>query len=269
MNEIQDYRSRFGFRKTPFTREIGVADHFKIPAHEQTTRHLYQAIEERMSAALIGPAGCGKTTLIRGLSAELSQSRYTCAYLKVNDLSKRDFCRELSSVFGLAPSGTYPSLLRRIQERFSKGFCEEGMRWVLILDEAHDFRPEVLGILRILTNFEMDSKLVVSLILAGQRGLDHLLSREMLRDVAGRLAHRARLELLSPRQVEDYVQHRCAVAGATQTPFDADALTALHDLTHGNLRAIDQLAYKALLVAHEAGAECVNTNHITKARGML
>ena len=43
-------------------------------------------------------------------------------------------------------------LLRRLQERFSKEFGEEGMRWVLILDEAHDFRPEVLSMLRILTN---------------------------------------------------------------------------------------------------------------------
>jgi type II secretory pathway predicted ATPase ExeA len=181
MNEIKDYRSRFGFRTPPFTREIAVADHFKIPAHEEIARHLRQAIEERMSAALIGPAGCGKTTLIRALSANLSQSRYTHAYLKVNDLSKRDFCRELSRIFGLQPSGTYPSLLRRLQERFSKGFCEEGMRWVLILDEAHDFRAEVLSMLRILTNFEMDSKLVVSLLLAGQYGLDQLLNQEVLR----------------------------------------------------------------------------------------
>jgi type II secretory pathway predicted ATPase ExeA len=88
-------------------------------------------------------------------------------------------------------------------------------------------------------------------------------------DVAGRLAHRARFELLSASQVEDYVRHRCAIAGATQAPFDADALTALHDLTRGNLRATDRLAHKALLLAHEAGAERVNTNHITKARGML
>ena len=45
---------------------------------------------------------------------------------------------------------------------------QESLRPVIILDEAHDMRPEVLAILRVLTNFEMDSKLVVSIVLAGQ-----------------------------------------------------------------------------------------------------
>lgn len=269
MTEIKDYRSRFGFDTTPFTRELAVTDHFKIPAHEEAARHLRQAVEERMSAALIAPAGSGKTTLLRTLAARLSQSRYHQAYLKVNDLSKRDFCRELSGVFGLQPSGTYPCLLRRLQDRFSKGFGEEGMRWVLILDEAHDFRPEVLSMLRILTNFEMDSKLVVSLVLAGQGGLHQLLNRETLRDVAGRLAHRAHLELLAAAQVQEYIRHRCAIAGVHEAPFDAEALTALYELARGNMRATDQLAYKALLVAHEADMNRVNTNHVVKARGML
>ena len=37
-----------------------------------------------------------------------------------------------------------------------------------MLDEAHDIRPDVLGILRVLTNFKWDSRLVVSFVLANQ-----------------------------------------------------------------------------------------------------
>jgi type II secretory pathway predicted ATPase ExeA len=45
---------------------------------------------------------------------------------------------------------------------------QDSLRPVIVIDEAHDMRPDVLAVLRVLTNFEMDSKLVVSLVLCGQ-----------------------------------------------------------------------------------------------------
>lgn len=73
------------------------------------------------------------------------------------------------------PAGNYPALVRRLQERFSSFVDVDGIRPVVILDETHDIRPEVLGLFRILTNFEMDNRLVVSLILAGQAPLKKML----------------------------------------------------------------------------------------------
>lgn len=269
MSEIKDFRSRFGFSTTPFTRELPVQDRFRVSANEQTLHHLARAVEERMSAALIAPSGSGKTLLLRALLDKLPESRYRHTYLKVVDLSKRDFCRELSRALDLEPAGNYPTLVRRLQERLSQSYYQEGMRWVIIVDEAHDFRPDVLGILRILTNFKMDSCLVVSLILAGRPALANRLNRNELRDVAERLAHRGCLELLSVTDSEQYVRHRCAIAGVQQAPFDADAITVLYELCRGNMRATDQLALQSLMVAHDADAARVNANHVTTARGML
>ena len=260
--------SRFQFRITPFTREFEIANRYKVAAHEDELAHLIQTMEQRMSAALISPAGHGKTTLLRALARKLPDVRYRVTYLKVADLSKRDFCREISHALGAQSSGTYPSLLRNLQERLSQIY-QEGIRIVLILDEAHDFRPDVLGIIRLLTNFEMDSRLVVSIILAGQGGLDKLLKRDDLQDVASRLAHRARLSLLSQNELIKYMEHRCFLAGSQTPPFEAEALVALYECSHGNLRATDHLALKALHVAHDEDASIVTTNHITRARQML
>lgn len=266
--KIEDMNSRFNFRSTPFTREFDIADRYKVTAHEEELTHLIQTIEERMSAALIAPAGHGKTTLLRALAKKLPDVRYRVSYLKVADLSKRDFCREISHALGAQSSGTYPSLLRNLQERLSQIY-QEGIRIVLILDEAHDFRPEVLGVVRLLTNFEMDSRLVVSIILSGQGGLTQLLKREELQDVASRLAHRAKLSLLSRKELLKYVEHRCFLAGSQTPPFATEALVALHECSHGNLRATDHLALKALQVAHSEDESIVTTNHITRARQML
>jgi type II secretory pathway predicted ATPase ExeA len=55
-----------------------------------------------------------------------------------------------------------------LQQRFEANVSEDGRRPILLLDDAHDLRPEVLGVLRVLTNFQMDSRLVLSVVLAGQ-----------------------------------------------------------------------------------------------------
>lgn len=266
MTQIRDMHSRFGFKQTPFTRELRTIDRFRTPAHDAALEALRRTIDERMSAVLIAPAGCGKTTLLRALRDSLSQSRYRCHYIKVNDLSKRDFCRELAHVLGLPPVGTYPALVRRLQEHLENGFSQERLHWLLILDEAHDYRPEVLSILRILTNFDMDSRLVVSLLLAGQTPLSAMLERESLRAVAARMSHRAELEPLSALELEQYLAHRCKIAGADHTPFDVQAVQGIFDITRGNFRACDHLAYKALEVAHDSDADSVTSHHVIKAR---
>ncbi len=269
MNQIADYRSRFGLNTTPFTREIRVQDRFVIEHNEQVLQRLAGAVEERMSAALIAPPGTGKTTLLRALMQLLPETRYRLHYVKVTDLSKRDLCREVAAAMGCNFSGTYPSLVRRLQERFASTLDGDGLRPVIVIDEGHDIRPEVLGILRLVTNYEMDSRLVVSIVLAGQSPLGQLLAHEKLRDVAQRLAHYATLKALSRADTKRYIEHRCRIAGVTSCPFDHQALEAIYELGRGNLRATGHLARKALELAHEAGSDAVDNNHVIQARGML
>jgi len=134
------------------------------------------------------------------------------------------------------------------------------------LDEAHDLRPDVLDILRLLTNFNMDSQLVISIILAGQMPLRELLRRDAHEAVTRRLAHVATLRLLSPEESAKYIAHRCAIAGAPNLPFDPAALSALYEIARGNLRATDQLAYKALQLAHDSGTSVIDSNCLAQAR---
>ena len=119
---------------------------------------------------------------------------------------------------------------------------------------------------RLLTNFEMDSQLVVSVVLAGQPPLTTLLRRPDQLAIAQRLAHYATLRLLSRDETRAYVEHRCAVAGARSCPFDDDACQALFEITHGNLRAIDRLALKAIENAAQSKAQGVDTGNIIDAR---
>lgn len=264
-----DWLSHFNFHAVPFTPEIGVPHYFRLEDFETNLATLLRTIGQRMPAALIGPAGTGKSALLRALVAELPEARYRVSYIKVTGLSKRDLCRELATAIGTQPAGSFPMLVRRIQEYLLSQADAEGLRPVILFDDAHEFRPEVLSILRILANFEMDSRLVVSFVLAGQSPLRTLLRRDALDDIARRVASYSFLRLLSRDESKSYLEHRCTIAGAEALPFDAAATDAIYEIARGNLRATDHLARTSLLLAAEQECPVVGSNQVIAARKQL
>lgn len=264
-----DFRSRFGFNKAPFSRELLVDRRHQLTYVEELLEDLYQTLLLRESAALIAPAGCGKTVVARALKARLPEARFRVHYVKVTDLGKRDMCREIALAADCKPAGNFPTLVRRLQERFQRAVESDGARPVLILDDAHEMRPETLGLLKVLTNFDMDSRLVLSVVLVGQPSLRKTLRREDLEDVARRLALYVELRLLSREEVRSYVEHRCALAGAVQPPFDDSGFEALYEFSRGNMRATDRLGLTSLQIASKEGHDVVTAADVAKARKKL
>jgi type II secretory pathway predicted ATPase ExeA len=264
-----DLCTHFGLHRLPFTREVAVAERWHHPQYDDLADHLRALVEHRLSAALIAPPGLGKTVVLRALRDALPEARYRTHYVKVTDLSKRDFCREIATALGAKAAGYYGALVRSIQDRCLALVETESVRPVLILDDCHDARPEVLAILRVLANFEMDSRLVVSLVLAGQARLRTMLRRDDLEDVCRRLSLIGTLRVLSRDETPGYLDHRLRLAGGSADLFDRHAIEAVYEATQGNLRAIDTLALRALQLAADAGVEVVDARLITAARAQV
>jgi len=261
--------SSLGFRKTPFTRELAISERFILDHQCEAAEEIRRTVAQRMSATLVAPAGTGKSVTLRLLVSQLPEARYRVRYVKVTGLSKRDLCREIARACGLEGAGSYPSLVRRLQDHFQDAAGTDGVRIVIVFDEAHDLQPASLAMLRLLTNFEMDSRLVVSLVLTGQPPLQRLLTRPAAEAIAQRMAHAATLRLLSRDETRAYIEHRCRVAGASTSPFDTEAFEAIFEMSRGNLRAIDRLALKALEAAAHGKAETVSSNDVLAARQRL
>jgi general secretion pathway protein A len=261
-----DVRAHFGLHATPMTREIGVRDRWKHEIYEEALADVLATVVQRMSAAIIGPSGAGKSGLLRSLTDALPEARYRVHYVKVTDLNKRDFCREIAVALGCTPAGYYGALVHTIQQRCQTLLDQESLRPVILVDEAHDIRPEVLGILRVLTNFDMDSRLVVSVVLAGQNKLRQLLRRDDLEAVSRRIAHYSSLRLLSREEVRQYVAHRLQIVGARTALFDDAAHDAMYEAAQGNLRATNRLALKSLEIAAAEGCPVVGADHVASAR---
>lgn len=260
---------RFRFVSPPFTRELRIEHRFQVGFLESAVRFLQEAVEARQSVALVSPAGSGKTVAIRALVASLPEARYRVVYLKLADLGARDMCRQLALGLGLPSVGSYPSLVRTLEERLHSGVAQQGVRQVIIFDDAHEMRIEALRLVRLLTNYEMDSKLVVSIILAGQLPLKKILMSADLEDVRQRLMAAAELRLFSREETRAYILHRIKIAGASTSPFAPDAVEALFEISQGNMRAIDKIALGALNAADKEERSTVSASDVASARASL
>jgi len=82
-----------GLRKTPFTREIRIEELQALDFQRAAADALLEAVNQRMSASLVAPAGTGKTLVLRMLRSQLPEARTRTRTIKVTGLSKRDLCR--------------------------------------------------------------------------------------------------------------------------------------------------------------------------------
>jgi len=264
-----DPREHFSFTEWPFTSEIPVGKMWRHPALDELVDDLEATVSARWSAAVIAPSGAGKTALLRRLVERLPETRYRLADVKVTGVSNRDFYRGLARTLGIQTTGTWPALLDVLQSYARTLATTEARRLVVIIDEAQDMRPEVLTTLRMLTNFNLDSELVISLILVGDSGLDILLHRPDLEALRSRLACVARLRLLSRPETRSYIDHRLELVGARGQILDESAVEAVFDYSRGNLRAIDHLCRTALTLASQKGLDTVDSGLVTAARKRL
>ena len=259
----------FGFTATPFTRELPIDKRLGLAMLDEQAETLEDIIKRRMSALLIAPAGSGKTVVLRSVAHRLPQARFCVSYFKLSRLSGRDLCREIAHAIGARSAGTYPALVRVVQERFQQSFSTDGVRPVLIFDDAHALRPEGFELIKILTNYEMDSRLVVSIVLAGHPSLKDKLYRTELEDIRQRISHCGELRLLSRDECVSYIKHRLHIVGATTVPFDSESMEAIYEMSRGNMRAIDCLAFLALKNAALAGAKTASAQHVHQARSQV
>jgi general secretion pathway protein A len=264
-----ELRSHFALHASPFTREIATSERWSHPAFEQALSELRQSVEQRFSAVLVAPAGTGKTLLLRTLCDNLPTARYRLHQVHVTSLSKRDMYQEIAVALGIEPAGTYPGLVRRLQEHYQLCSEQDGLRPTLIIDEAQDMRPDVLATLRILTNFHMDSRLILSVVLCGDNRLRPLLEQPALEPLRQRIAHFATLRPFERTESAQYIEHRLAIAGGDPKLFDEQALDALFEITRGNPRAINHLCRKAMELAAQGGIKQIGPALVVSARQNL
>jgi general secretion pathway protein A len=247
-NRQPQWQRHFGLTESPFSKDIGDDDLWMPSSKQALVDELVDAIEAREHALLVGEPGMGKTCTLRALRRRLSETDYRLTYCHNATLGRRDFYRQLCLALGLSPKATAAAVFHSVSGHVEE-LGRQRVHPVFLLDEAHLLQQQVLEHLHVLANYQWDQKPLVSLVLVGLPELWSMLALRKNRSLWSRIHCRLSIEAPTVGDTTEYVENRLRRAGASKPLLGADALTILHEATHGQMRDIDRVATNALRAA--------------------
>ncbi len=262
------YEAFFGLREQPFALTSDPRFLFMGDRHRRAYEELLTGLRRREGLLLLtADTGMGKTTLCRAVIDALGPRTFSALILNPY-MSDAEVVRVILRDFGLVSrddirKGAFgkadmPQLLDTL-EQFLRSLIPLNSYAVVIIDEAQSLPARVLDQIRQLGSFEQDGQRLLQIVLSGQPGLITTLGTDAMRAVNGRISRRAVLGPLSPKDVEDYIQHRISVAGGGDTVvFSAASAKAVADLANGVPRRINLLCDRALEEGRVAGANMIS-----------
>lgn len=259
------YRKHFGLAKNPFDKDLAPEDFFASAAARELEVRLNYLLELRGIGLITGDVGCGKTSICRKVVSVLHAGTWRVCYVPNSTGSVMDLYKSVAWELGLRTERNRAGLYRAIREEVSRLCLESRIRPLLIIDEAHHLRAEVIEDLRLLTNYEMDSKNRLCLILIGQTELRRRLALSVHEALAQRIVVRHHLPALSRDELPDYLRHLLRLAGTELPLFEPPALEALFAATSGLPRKLNLLAHHALNAAALSRAKSVAAEHVQAA----
>src|SRR5690606_17499531 len=122
-----------------------------------------------------GEVGAGKTTLVRQLLRRLPIERVVPVQIVTTQLEATDLLRVVAGGLSLQTDAIdKATLLLRIEARLHQ-LDGEGRRALLIVDEAQNLSASAIEELRMLSNFQLDTKSLLQSFLIGQPELRDLM----------------------------------------------------------------------------------------------
>jgi type II secretory pathway predicted ATPase ExeA len=163
------YEGYWGLAARPFD---NVPDpRFYVPSaqHEAAKQRILYGIHRRKGIVMLtGEIGSGKTLMSRALILTLPDSRYDVALVANPSMPEEEFLGEILFQFGAASGGSKAEQLRRLNDRLLANH-QSGLDTILVVDEAQAIRHDtVFEGLRLLSNFQLNDRVLLTLVLLGQ-----------------------------------------------------------------------------------------------------
>lgn len=245
--------SLYGLKWNPFSPELPLEGLYATPAVEHFAHRIeHHLVREGGFALIVGDPGLGKSVALRLLAARLSQLPDISAQALTRPQSSlADFYREMGELFGvsLRPHNRWAGS-RSLRERWLAHIDSTLLRPVMLIDEAQEMSPAVLSELRLLASTQFDSRIVLSVVFAGDGRFQDKLRRDDLVPLGSRIRYRLMLGPASSDELRGCLQHLLDSAGnpSLMSPALMDTLCE-HAL--GNYRVLTTMGAELLAAGVE------------------
>ncbi len=260
------YLKHFGLRTWPFNNDIAVDEMFvSAAAAEAQTRLTHLVVDLRGIGLITGEPGSGKTSACRTLCNSLHAGLYKVIYVPLSTGNPMDVYKTVAWEFGLPTERSRAALYRAIKIEVTRLCGEARVRPVLVVDEAHHLRSDVLEELRLLTNYAMDSENRLCMILCGQTELRRRVAMAVHEALNQRVVVRYQLPGLTREETGKYLTHLLRRAGTELPLFEPAAVEGIFQAGKGLVRKINGIAHHALIAAALDKSKQVNAEHVAAA----
>lgn len=259
------YRAYWGMECNPFDKEIPEKQFYKNNDFNEMTKRLEYLKNVKGIGLFTGLPGTGRTACCRAFVNGLNPSLYKVAYLPMTTISAGEFCSDLAKGLWLEPHYRKIDNFRNIQERIRGLYREQKTTLVVVVDEAQYLSRAILADLKLLMNFEMDSRNYAVLVLAGQPTLNNTLSMQIHEALRQRIVVNYQMQGLTVQEVADYAKDRMKLCGVRREIFEPAALEAASGCCGGSIRRLGTLLHRALIIGCEQKRDTAGTETIMDA----
>ncbi len=234
--------------------------YYETDNHRVLCEDLYDAIIRRRGAiALTGEIGCGKTTSIQRVLLDLPQERFDIALINFSSLSALEMIYEITQQLGLdtkKKNNDKNALLQVLREHLSSN-AAENRDTLICIDEAQSI-PDIstLEELRMLLNFQLGNRFLITLLLVGQPELQQKIAE--IPQLQQRIALNLHIGKLDMQSTMHYLLHRLRKAGCQQPILTKQSVALIYQQTGGVPRRINHLMDKCLLMGMRTSSSVID-----------
>ena len=259
-----NYTSRYNLEFNPFIKN-SKETLIQNENYKEVKFRLDYLINTKGFGLITGEPGSGKTTAIRNWSNNLNSAAYKVIYLPMSTLTVNETYRQIALSLGVMPYFRKVDNFREIQAAIKRMNIEKKITPVIIFDEANYMSQAMLNDLKILFNFDMDSKDLAIIVLAGLPILNNILSMRSNEPLKQRIVTSYQIEALSQEDASKYIIGKLKLAGCEGEVFTEGALKAITSYCNGSPRLISKLCNTALLIGDNSKANIIDEEIVMKA----
>ena len=214
---------------------------------------------------LTGAPGRGKTTLVRNWSAKLNPSLFKVIYTSLSTVTVNEFYRDLALSLGAQAAYRKTENFHAIQDEITRLSLDKKKTPVFIIDEANYVSNAVLNDLKILFNFEMDSRDRAVVLLVGLPQINNTLRLSSHEPLRQRIIMNYNLDGLTKEEGREYIETKMNGAGCNQPVFEAGAIEAIINAADGTVRMISKLCNASLTIGNSRNMNLITADVVMQA----
>jgi type II secretory pathway predicted ATPase ExeA len=257
------YRQFYGLSGPVFDKALAPEKFYPGKAFGEALARLEYAVSTREMAVLVGEIGTGKTSVVRALREKLADGKHKLAYVGNPSLKARGVLSASAYQLGLEVGFSLPRILKELTRHLSE-LRQRGHTAVIVFDEIQLADFTLTEALRMLTQHELDSHTLASLILVGHESFLERLKLSAYQSLNQRIGVRYRLVPMDLPETLAYIDHHLKVAGANHRLFEDEALEQAYHASKGVSRKINLLLTHALLAGAAEGRKVIGPGIIKR-----